>query len=106
MECGKINALPLIYRLYGHQRCGAGDTFVIDLCRHLNIMWTSPLNRDANMRCILAAVKRKPDISRDVLAWALISVKFFDWLTIDGDSIIAGARRGLRSNENMSDIAL
>ena len=65
-------ALPLFHTLYGHQQRGAGDAFVINLGRHLNFDWVFRLNGDADMSITLIAIKRKPDISRDILAWALI----------------------------------
>jgi len=53
----------------------------------------------------LVALKRKPDIPRDVLAGAVVCVELFDRLTIDGDGIIARTRwTTCRNDKNVCDV--
>src|SRR5882724_4178220 len=95
---------PLFHKLYGDARLGAGDAFALDLCIHLNALWTGPLNRAADMGRILVALKRKPDLPRNALTGAVVCVELFDRFTIDRDRIRARARRTCRIDKNMGDI--
>src|SRR5262249_29846656 len=97
-------ALPLFHTLYGHQRRGSRNAFVIDLGIHLEVRCISPLNADADMGLILAALKREPDIPRNALTWAVVCMEFYDRLTIDGDRKLARTCPESRINENVRNI--
>jgi hypothetical protein len=52
-----MTEMHLFHTFYGHDRSGASNAFVIDLGRHLNILWTIPLNGDADMGRVLIAMQ-------------------------------------------------